>query len=184
MTIDDAEPLLDSVTGPDEWAWKPVPQPRNVAEMCRVLATNMLDDGSGTRAPWVVVRRSDGRVIGSTTLFDLDFENRRVEMGWTWLSRPCWGQGYNEDMKASLLAYCFEVLGMLRVAWSADSLNTRSNRQLQRCGFVNEGTFRSYGDRADGTRQDRVWYSLLTEEWPATRQRLHALIDTRSDQTD
>ena len=47
-------------------------------------------------------------------------------MGWTWLARACWGQGFNEDKKCTLLAYCFEQLNLARVAWSADILNTRS----------------------------------------------------------
>jgi RimJ/RimL family protein N-acetyltransferase len=81
MTIEHAQPLFDSVTGPEKRAWKPVPQPRTVGEMRDVLLANMLDAGAGTREPWVVVRRSDGRVIGSTTLFDLDRANLRVRWG-------------------------------------------------------------------------------------------------------
>lgn len=180
LALEHAEALFDSVTGPDEWAWKPVPRPATVSEMRQVLVDNLLDAGDGRREPYVVVRRSDRQVIGSTTLFDMDRKNHRVEMGWTWLTRSCWGQGFNEDMKCVLLAYCFETLAMARVAWSADVLNTRSNNALDRLGFVREGAFRSYNDRIDGSRRDIVWYSLLAEEWPENRQHLQGLIDERS----
>lgn len=180
MTEQHAAALFESVTGPDEWAWKPAARPRNVVEMQQILIDNMLDDGSDTREPFIVVRLVDQNVIGATTLFELDRPNRRVEMGWTWLTRSCWGQGFNEDMKCSLLTYCFETLGLLRVAWSADVLNVRSNNQLERCGFVREGVFRSHADRVDGSRRDTVWYSVTADEWPTIRKRLQTLIDERA----
>src|SRR5262249_25139910 len=148
-----------------EWAWKPVPRPRTVAEMRTILIENMLDHGSHTREPWVVVRRSDERVIGSTTLFDLDRKDRRVEMGWTWLTRSCWGQGFNEDMKRPALPYCFDPFGWSRGVWSADFPTPRSNNQLGRCGFARKAPFRTHAARADGSRRDTVWYSLLADEW-------------------
>jgi RimJ/RimL family protein N-acetyltransferase len=180
LTVEHAEPLLLSARDPEVWAWKPVPQPQTIADMRRIITENLMDQGAGTRQPFAVVRLSDEAVVGSTTLFDLDRTNRRVEMGWTWLARSCWGQGYNEDKKRVLLAYCFEHLGLARVAWSADALNVRSNNALERLGFTYEGTLRSHAVRVDGSRRDSVFYSLLADEWPANLQHLHALIDARS----
>jgi hypothetical protein len=51
------------------------------------------------RMSFLARRITDGAAIGSKTLYDLSMAYRCVENGETWLSRPCWRQGFNEDMK-------------------------------------------------------------------------------------
>lgn len=146
----------------------------------RSVISNVMIGASGDRRPFAAVRLSDGVVIGSTTLHHLDLVQLRAEIGWTWLERACWGQGYNEDIKHALLGYCFDALGLCRVEWTVDNLNVRSQRALDRLGFVYEGTLRRHRLRADGTRSDTLVYSLLAEEWPAAATHLEQLIDLRS----
>lgn len=176
---DRAAALLSSVSSDEVWAWKPVPKPATVEAM-RALIADVMIGPSGGRQPLVVVRRGDGLVIGSTTLHSVDLTHRSAEIGWTWLDRRCWGQGYNEDMKHVLLAYCFGPLGLQRVQWTVDGGNVRSQRAVERLGFVKEGILRSHRVRADGSRADTVMYSLLAEEWPAAAVRLQELIDERA----
>lgn len=176
---DHAAALLASISSEEVWAWKPAPRPSCVEEMRTLLAEVMIGPVGG-RHPLVVVRRRDGRVIGSTTLHTLDLTHLSAEIGWTWLERSCWGQGYNEDMKQVLLGYCFGPLGLRRVQWIVDGANLRSQRALERLGVVKEGTLRSHRVRVDQTRADTVVYSLLAEEWPAAALRLQALIDQRA----
>ncbi|MGH7643612.1 MAG: GNAT family N-acetyltransferase, partial [Candidatus Dormibacteria bacterium] len=120
-----AAQLLETVADPEVWRWKLAPYPNTVAEM-REIITNHLIGGGSHRQPFLVTSLADGRTLGSTTLYELDRHHQRVEMGWTWLERGAWGQGYNEDQKYLLLQYCFEVMGLKRVAWRLDSLNMRS----------------------------------------------------------
>ncbi len=173
-----AAALLAS-TPATEWAWKPVPKPATVEDMSALLSDVMISPDGG-RYPLVVVRRSDDLVIGSTTLHTLDFTQRSVEIGWTWLDQRCWGQGYNEDMKHVLLGYCFGPLRLSRVQWTVDGANLRSQRALERLGFVKEGTLRSHRVRVDKSRADTVVYSLLADEWPEAAVRLKELIDERT----
>jgi N-acetyltransferase len=174
--------LLASVTSDEVWAWKPVPKPTTVEAMGALIADVMIGPAGG-RHPLMVVRRVDGLVIGSTTLHTLDLKHRSAEIGWTWLDRRCWGQGYNEDMKHVLLEYCFGPLGLHRVQWTVDGANFRSQRAVERLGFVKEGTLRSHRVRVDNSRADTVVYSLLAEEWPAAAVRLKELIDERAPTT-
>lgn len=101
LTTDHAESLLPSATDPEVWQWKPVDRPVTAADMRSIISDVLMDHGDGARQPFVVVRLADDSVIGSTTLFDLDLSQGRVEMGWTWLARSCWGQGFNEDKLAT-----------------------------------------------------------------------------------
>ncbi len=173
------EGLLASITSDEVWAWKPVPKPQSVEEMESLVSTVMIGS-SGRRHPLAVIRLADEAVIGSTTLHSIDMTNRSAEIGWTWLDRNCWGQGYNEDIKQALLAYCFGALGLQRVQWTVDGANLRSQRALVRLGFVKEGLLRSHRVRADQTRADTAVYSLLAEEWPAADNRLSELLDQRA----
>ena len=45
--------------------------------------------------------------------------------------------------------------------------NGASQRVAERSGFTREGLLRSYGQRADGTRVDAVFFSLLPEDLAA-----------------
>jgi RimJ/RimL family protein N-acetyltransferase len=173
---DDAGALLPSASDPAVWQGKLVPRPTTVVEV-----RDLIESARGpNRHIYAVRRRRDGCLIGSTSLGRFDLRHGSVEMGFTWLERASWGQGYNEDMKATLLGYCFEDLGLARVEWQVDALNQRSRRALERLGFTYEGTLRSRHVRPDGTRRDSLVFSLLAEEWPGSRDHLQRLIAERS----
>ncbi len=180
---DHAEALPASASDPEVWRWKLMPRPTTVAEMAATIRDRLLVDPTGARRqPFLVTRLSDAAAIGSTTLSDLNVVHGCVEIGETWFDRSCWGQGYNEDSKHVLLTYCFGSLGLERVAWRVDNLNTRSQEALRRMGFVYEGTLRSHRRRPDGSRRDSVYFSLLVNEWPACSARLLELIQARAPQ--
>jgi RimJ/RimL family protein N-acetyltransferase len=175
---EDAGPLLETVDQ-EVWRWKLAPQPHSEAEMRQVIVEHLVGDRRQQMA-FLATRVADGLVLGSTTLYEFNSYHQRVEMGWTWLRRSSWGQGYNEEMKYLLLEYCFEKLGLRRVAWRLDSLNGRSRNALERMGFRYEGKLRSHQRRPDGSRRDSLYYSLLGDEWPACREHLLRLIGERS----
>lgn len=176
-----AELLLPSASDPEVWRWKLMDRPTTVSEMVTTIRNYLLVDPTGAqRQPFLVRRMSDDGAIGSTTLYDLNMLQGCVEMGETWFDRSCWGQGYNEDSKRLLLSYCFDVLGLERVAWRVDNLNIRSQAALRRMGLVYEGTLRSHRRRPDGTRRDSLYFSLLADEWPACSAHLLELIEARA----
>jgi N-acetyltransferase len=75
---------------------------------------------------------------------------------------------------------CFGQLNLCRIQWTVDGMNVRSQRALERSGFVREGLLRSHRVRVDLTRADTVVYSVLVDEWPEARTRLQNLIDQRT----
>ena len=171
-----ARELLASASDPEVWRWKLTERPRTVEEVDALVVGTLIGPD---RWPFVV-RRHDGRVIGSTTLGNFDMTHGCVEMGFTWLEREAWGQGYNEDIKRVLLRECFETLGLQRVEWQVDANNERSIAALTRLGFVYEGCHRGRHRRPDGSRRDSMFFSILLDEWPATDLRLAQLIGARS----
>ena len=112
---------------------------------------------------WGVARRADNLLIGTTTLYNLDFTNRRAELGYA-LARKHWGQGYMHEALQALLSYAFETLDLRRLEADVDPRNEASIKSLERLGFQREGFLRERWE-VGGEIQDALFYGLLRPEW-------------------
>ena len=121
--------------------------------------------------PFAVIDKATHKAIGGTRYFDISKAERRLEIGWTWLSRAYWRSHVNSACKLLLLAYAFEEAGFNRVQFKADAENDRSRAAIVRIGATYEGTLREVRRFGDSTRSVS-YYSILAREWPAVKQRL------------
>ncbi|WP_258053866.1 GNAT family N-acetyltransferase [Streptomyces sp. Ru72] len=169
-------PDLFAAGGGDEevWRWLPVRTPRTEDEMRSLLDELLADCDAGTRVAFAVVQLSTGRAVGWTTYGFFSARDERLEIGWTWYGRAVWHTAVNTESKLLLLTHAFEDLGMGRVCWRTDHLNTRSQEAIARLGAVREGVFRREIRRPDGSWRDNVYYAMLRDEWPAAKERLTA----------
>jgi ribosomal-protein-alanine N-acetyltransferase len=159
----DVDALYDIFSDPEVmryWSTPPLPD-RDAA----VDLMNEIQEGfrQQTLLKWGIARRTDDALIGTTTLYNLDFSNRRAEMGYA-LGREHWGQGYMAEALQALLAYCFDVLDLRRIEADVDPRNAASIQTLERLGFQREGLLRERWE-VDGEIQDALFYGLLREEW-------------------
>jgi RimJ/RimL family protein N-acetyltransferase len=113
-----------------------------------------------------VARREDDAVIGTTTIFQLDYVNRRGEIGFA-IERGHWGRGYASDAVTTLLRFAFEQLSLHRLEADPDPRNAASIRVLRKQGFVREGLLRERY-LLNGEAQDAEYYGLLRREWTAS----------------
>lgn len=125
---------------------------------------------------FVIHRVSDQAIIGMTRTFMIDPKEKRLEIGHTWYIPPVWGKVYNKECKLLLLQAIFERLQFNRVEFKVAHQNIRSQRAVEKIGGVKEGVLRKHAIRNDGTRRDTVVFSIIDEEWPATKQRLEKLV--------
>lgn len=121
---------------------------------------------------WATVERATGAAVGSTRFADIAPEHERVEIGWTWIAPSRQRSAINTEAKLLQLTYAFETLGAGRVALKTDLRNERSQRAIERLGAVREGVLRRHVRLPDGHVRDTVYYSILSDEWPAIRARL------------
>jgi ribosomal-protein-alanine N-acetyltransferase len=142
------------------WSTPPLPD-RDAA----VALVNEIHDAFERQVmlKWGVARRADNVIIGTTTLYNLDFTNRRAEVGYA-LGRGYWGQGYMNEALQALLSYCFETLNLRRLEADVDPRNQASIQTLERLGFRREGYLRERWEVA-GEIQDALFYGLLRREW-------------------
>jgi N-acetyltransferase len=171
MTADHIGPLSEIGLEPELWRWgiAPLLTPDDV----RAYVMQALDEERrGVSLPFVIVARRSGEVVGSTRYGNIDAGNRRLEIGWTWVTPAHQRTTVNTEAKLLLLTHAFERLGAQRVEFKTDALNQRSRNAIVRIGAVEEGTFRKHIITASGRVRDTVYYSIIDSEWPAVKARL------------
>jgi RimJ/RimL family protein N-acetyltransferase len=97
--------------------------------------------------------------IGQCTLFSLDAQCRRAEVGYA-LAPSSWGRGYANEAVSALLDWGFAALDLNRVEADIDPRNAPSARALERLGFTREGHLRERWI-VDGEVCDSWMYGLL-----------------------
>jgi RimJ/RimL family protein N-acetyltransferase len=117
-----------------------------------------------------------GELVGTTSFYEINPMARSVAIGHTWLAKAHWRTGVNTESKLMLLTRAFDELGAERVVWHTDIRNVRSQEAIERLGASREGVLRHHRIRRDGSWRDTVQYSMISEEWPAVRERLQAAI--------
>jgi RimJ/RimL family protein N-acetyltransferase len=126
---------------------------------------------AGLALPWVV-RDAAGGIVGSTRFGNVDAENHRVEIGWTWYARRVQRTGLNTEAKLLLLTHAFEALGCNAVEFRTNWFNHDSRNAIARLGAKQDGVLRSHMRMPNGTYRDTVVFSILAGEWPTVRRHL------------
>jgi RimJ/RimL family protein N-acetyltransferase len=117
---------------------------------------------------------TDGTVVGTSSIGDVDVVNERAHIGWTMWGRAWWGTAVNPEAKLLMLGHCFDDCGLGRVKIQTDLRNERSQAAIAKLGARREGVLRRHTKRADGTWRDTVVFSVLVDEWPDVQARLEA----------
>lgn len=136
------------------------------------IAAALGGQARGLELPFVIVRKSTGRVVGSTRFYSVERDRRRVEIGYTWLASSAQRTGVNTEAKLLLLTHAFEVWGCIRVGFATDVLNRQSRTAILRLGAKQEGVLRNHMIMPDGRRRDSVFFSIIGAEWPEVKARL------------
>jgi [ribosomal protein S5]-alanine N-acetyltransferase len=119
--------------------------------------------GALTLFQWGVARRDNDEIIGTTTIFQIDYEHRRGVIGFA-IRRRDWGRGYASEAVTALIRFAFERLGLHRLEADPDPHNAPSIAVLEKQGFRREGLLRERYF-LNGEPQDAAYYGLLRPEW-------------------
>ena len=123
------------------------------------------------RLPYVIRRLSDREVVGVSTYFTARSKHDGVEIGATFL-RPDARAGFvNPETKLLMLGHAFNS-GAVRVQFTVDVRNERSQAAVAKLGAVKEGILRRDTRTWTGHIRDTVVFSILDSEWPTVRLRL------------
>ncbi|MBQ3485239.1 MAG: GNAT family N-acetyltransferase [Clostridia bacterium] len=112
---------------------------------------------------WGMVSKDTNTVIGDISVFDIE-NNRMGSVGYR-LDPDLWGQGYTSEALAAAVDFIFTHTELDRLHATADVRNTASNRVLEKCGFVHEGTIR-HGKMVSTYCDYNIW-GMLREDYEA-----------------
>jgi len=99
-----------------------------------------------------------GRAVGMTSFMDIDAENRRVEIGYTFYRPSVRRSGINTEAKRLLLTHAFEDLDAIAVEFRTHYLNQASRRAIERLGAKLDGVLRNHRLGPEGTIRDSCSY--------------------------
>lgn len=119
--------------------------------------------------PFAVYDKLENKYAGSTRYGNIDFKNKRAEIGWTWYHPELQRTGLNRACKFLLLRHGFENLDFNRIEFKTSLTNKRSQQAIEKIGASKEGVLRKHIINEDGTERDTVYFSILNHEWPAIR---------------
>ena len=128
----------------------------------------------GKELPFAIIRKTSGAVVGTTRFYEIGAADRRVAIGYTWLSKSAQRTAVNTESKLLLLSHSFEHWKCIRVELITDVLNEQSRAAILRLGAKQEGILRKHLILPNGRIRDSVIFSILAEEWPEVKARLVA----------
>ncbi len=130
------------------------------------------------RYAFAIYDKAVNEYVGSTSFGNISNTNKRVEIGWTWISKDRQRTGLNRHNKFLMLRYAFETLQFERVELKTDDRNQQSKQAMEGIGAKYEGTLRSHTIMSDGYRRDTVYYSILKSEWEGIKNTIFTNINS------
>jgi N-acetyltransferase len=187
----DHVPALVAAANEDRESFRFSTAPDTEAAMSVWVQNALIGQEAGRELPFATYSHADGRVVGSTRFYELEFwrwpsedPRRRGRhpdaclIGYTWLGAGAQRTACNTEAKLLMLSHAFEAWAVQRVAFRTDSRNERSRLAIERLGACFEGIRRAERLGTDGAVRDSAFYSILAAEWPAVKQRLVARLAT------
>lgn len=171
LKIEHLEKLCQIGLDESLWRWSPK-KIKNAADMKRYLEIALDEQRRGVSLPFVTIEKPSNEIVGSTRFANIDANNRRTEIGWTWITPARQRSFINTEAKLLMMTHAFETWKAVRVELKTDALNTQSRKAIERLGAVEEGTFRQHLFTDEGRLRDTVYYSILDSEWREVKENL------------
>ncbi|OUS00822.1 GNAT family N-acetyltransferase [Flavobacteriales bacterium 33_180_T64] len=121
--------------------------------------------GNNTIMPFVIYDKEKQSYAGTTRFGLINWKNKVLHIGWTWIGQDFQGTGLNTHMKFLMLQYTFETLSFEKVEFRIDERNLKSRKAVEKLGATLEGVLRKDTIMNDGFRRSTSCYGILKEEW-------------------
>ena len=125
----------------------------------------LIDRDQNRAIPFIIYDKKLGAYAGSTRYMHIDWNNKVLHIGSTWIGSAFHGTGLNTAMKALMLQHVFVEMDFEKVEFRIDERNTASRRAVEKLGARLEGILRKNVYLADGFKRNTCCYGLLRKEW-------------------
>ncbi len=159
--------------GSDEeiWRWTTT-NIEKFEDMEKYVQTALVEREQDTTLPFVTIDKASNEIVGSTRFGHISKQDRRAEIGWTWIN-PKWQRTYiNTEAKLLMLTHAFETWQCIRIEIVTDVHNEKSRNAILRLGAKQEGIFRNHLIVDSGRIRDSVVFSIIDSEWQQVKENL------------
>jgi len=125
----DFDELFKAAADPLLWEQHPN-KDRYKEEVFRNFFKGAMESGGA----FIVKDKKTMKVIGSSRYYDYNKEENSVSVGYTFISRDCWGKSFNPKMKKLMLDHAFEFVD--KVYFHIGKDNIRSQKAIIKLGAV------------------------------------------------
>ena len=127
----------------DELIWEQHP---NKYRYKKEVFQNYFEGALLSKGAFFIKESTTNKPIGSSRFYDLDLKNNSIKIGYTFLGRDFWGNGYNKALKKLMIEYAFQYID--KVIFEIGANNIRSQKAIEKIGAVkiNEIEVEYYGE--------------------------------------
>lgn len=118
-----------------------------------------------TAIPFIVFDKQTNTYAGCTRFGLINWKNKVLHIGWTWIGTQFQGTRLNIHMKFLMLQYAFENLKFDKVEFRVDERNIKSRKAVEKIGAKLEGILRNDTLMLDGFKRSTCCYGILNDEW-------------------
>jgi len=126
---------------------------KNVGEARRFIKSSIKKRKDGTELVLSIHKKKTDEIIGTIGIHHFDPFTPSCETGY-WIKTSEYGKGFATDALSTLLKFCRDKMGIVRVDARTATENMASQRVLRKCGFIEEG-FKKKAELCHG-----VWHDL------------------------
>jgi RimJ/RimL family protein N-acetyltransferase len=141
---------------------------RSIEQATTLIEKDQVEMAQGRNLRFGIFLREKKLLIGTCTLFNINQQCRRAELGYG-IAQEHWRHGFMTEAVSELLKFGFSELNLNRVEADIDPRNVASGRSLEKLGFLREGFLRErwiVGDEVS----DSALYGLLARDWNARQK--------------
>jgi RimJ/RimL family protein N-acetyltransferase len=115
--------------------------------------------------PFIIFDKEKQQYAGCTRFMNINWRNKVLHIGSTWIGNEFQGTGLNGQMKSLMLAYAFTTMEFEKVEFRIDERNIKSRKAVEKLGCMLEGILRQDVYLLDGFKRNTCCYGLLKDEW-------------------
>ena len=159
LTAADAADIFPLMEHAEVMAFWDIPEIDDPDMVETIVESQVAAMEAGKAFYWAIRLLADESFIGICDLSEIDRWHHRAETGFM-LGRDSWGQGYALEAMRAVMAYAASS-GIRRLQARTHLGNRRSDAQLTKLGFKEEGLLRGHVLRAGERRDCRLFGMLL-----------------------
>jgi ribosomal-protein-alanine N-acetyltransferase len=162
INFSDAKEILSIRSNDDVMRFMDVPRHNSVSDSEKLIRAIGDSYKNEEGISWAIIEKQSNAFIGYIGFIRMNPEHCRAEIGYA-LKPEFWGRGFMFETINRIVRFGFEEMNLHSIEANVNPLNERSQRVLERVGFIKEAYFRE-NYLFDGKFLDSVIYSLLEKD--------------------